>query len=104
MRAATGSIPRAQAAVNAEGRLLGYGVHATGISGWSGRDPSFSQYNRNDPRPLGTCEWGVFADTGDFYARVPEAWNRLNPILRSGFGALAAGANARLDAMRNQDM
>jgi transglutaminase-like putative cysteine protease len=91
---------RAQRKVNFEDRLLGYGVHATGASAWNGRDPTYAQFNRIDPRPLGTREWGVFADVGEFYARVPEAWNRLNPILRVGLGALAAGANFRLDAMR----
>jgi hypothetical protein len=91
---------KAKARLNAEGGLLGYGVHATGSNEWNGRDPSFSQYNINDPRRIGTRVWGSFPDNGTFYASVPDTWNRLNPILRAGFGFFADGANARLNAIR----
>jgi hypothetical protein len=92
--------PTAQERARREGRVMGYGVHVTGTNAWNGFDPSFSQYNVIDPRPLGTRNWGVFEDVGDFYARTPEAWNRLNPLLRASVGAFTRGANAALDAMR----
>lgn len=90
----------AAARVRRESRLLGYGVHATGSNEWNGRSAAFAQYNRLDPRPLGRRHWGVFADVGDFYARADGPWNRLNGLLRTGFGLLAAGANRRADALR----
>ena len=90
----------AQARTLGEGRLMGYGVHATGSNAWDGRSPSFSQYNMLDPRSIGAHRWGVYEDVGDFYDRAANAWNRLNPLLRGGFGALASGANRRADRLR----
>ena len=90
----------AQARSRSEDRLMGYGVHATGSNEWTGRAPSFSQFNQIDPRPIGARAWGVYNDVGDFYARVDNAWNRLNPLLRGAFGTLASGANRRVDRLR----
>lgn len=84
------------------GRVLGWGVHATGSCEWNGVDASFAQYNLNDPRPLGTKRWGVHADVGAFYRDAGRPWNRLNPVLRAGMGVLAARSNATLDAMRGR--
>lgn len=89
-----------QARTGAEGRLMGYGVHSTGHRTWDGRNPSFSQFNILDPRPIHTRVWGVFGDVGDLYTHAPGALNRLNPILRAGMGAFAAGANQRADSLR----
>ena len=90
----------AQTRLIEEGRILGYGVHQTGSNTWSGSSPSFSQFNILDDRTIGTRHWGVFADVEDFYARAEAPWNRLNPILRSGFGVFASQANRRADAIR----
>ncbi len=90
----------AQRRLSAENRLLGYSSHATGSNDWDGVSPSFSQYNMLDPRPIGTKRWGVFADVGDFYARVPDTHNRLNPILRAGVGLLTGSANNRASVLR----
>lgn len=92
--------PKAQARVQKEGGVMGYGVHTAGSCDWNGLDASFAQYNMNDPRPLGRQIWGVHADVGAFYDATPDAWNRLNSVLRAGFGVLAGQANARLDAIR----
>lgn len=80
--------------------VFGYGIHRGGTSDWDTAAPAYSQYNRNAGGRLGAREWGVFADVGDFYARADGSWNRLNFIMRSGFGLLAAGANRRADALR----
>ncbi|MDX2234774.1 MAG: transglutaminase family protein [Hyphomonadaceae bacterium] len=90
----------AQKRLAAEGRLMGYGVHATGANTWDGETPSFAQYNILDPRPIGARTHGVYADVGDFYARAEGVHNRLNPPLRAAFGVLAAGANRNAARVR----
>ena len=90
----------AQARLGSEKRLLGYGVHVTGTNIWDGTSPSYAQYNILDKRTIGQRSWGVFADIGDFYARAERPWNRLNPLLRMGFGMMATSANRRADALR----
>ena len=90
----------AQAKVNKEGRLMGYGVHQTGSSDWDGQNQSFSQFNQLDLRPISTRHWGVYEDVGDFYRRAEYPWNRLNPFLRAGFGTFSAAANRRADRLR----
>lgn len=82
------------------GDLMGHGRHATGTCEWDAETPSFSQYNILDPRPIGERVWGVYADVGDFYAHAPAPHNRMNPLLRAGFGALAAEANSAADRLR----
>lgn len=89
------------ARVQKESRLLGYGVHAAGQMEWDGRSPAFSQFNLLDDRPISTRTWGVYADVVDFYQRAETPWNRLNPLLRGGFGAFAGAANRRADAIRS---
>ena len=83
-----------------EGLLMGYSVHSTGVASWDGQRPAFSQYNMLDPRALGTKVWGIYDDVGDFYARAPGTWNRLNALLRAGIGVLAGSANRRADLIR----
>ena len=92
----------AQAKTKSERRLMGYGVHQTGLNNWDGRDPSFSQYNQLDPRPISTSHWGVYKDVGDFYRNAESPWNRLNPFLRAGFGTFSAGANRRAEKLRQR--
>jgi len=90
----------AQPRILREGRVMGYGVHATGSNDWDGESPSFAQFNMLDERPISTRTFGVFDDVGDFYTRADAPWNRLNMLARTAFGVLAGGANARADAIR----
>jgi transglutaminase-like putative cysteine protease len=90
----------AQKRLNATGGLMGFGVHATGVNTWDGLVPTFSQFNINDPRPIGTRVWGPYRDVADFYARADRPWNKLNGVMRAGVGLLAAGANAKAEALR----
>ncbi len=83
-----------------EDRLLGYGAHQTGVNDWDGKNSSFSQYNMLDSRPLGGKVWGPMTDVGEFYDRVPDAHNRLNPLVRSAFGLITARANRKAEAFR----
>jgi transglutaminase-like putative cysteine protease len=92
----------AQRRLAADNRLLGYSAHATGSNEWDGVSPSFSQYNMLDPRPIGSKRWGVFADVGDFYARVGDTHNRLNAFMRAGVGLITAPANRRADVLRRE--
>jgi transglutaminase-like putative cysteine protease len=91
---------RASARLKAENDLLGYGVHLTGQATWDATAPTFSQFNINDPRPIGTKVWGVFDDVGAFYTQVPDTWNKLNPFLRGAIGLVAVGINQTIEAVR----
>lgn len=91
----------AQRQLSREGRLLGYSAHATGSNEWDGVSPSFSQYNLLDERSIGSRRWGVYADVGDFYARVENTHNRLNAFLRASIGLVAAPANRRAEQLRS---
>ncbi|MEM7059555.1 MAG: transglutaminase family protein [Pseudomonadota bacterium] len=86
--------------VQAESRRFGYGVHVQGTMVWNGTDQTFSQYNLNADHPLGTRTWGVYEDIGAFYAGAEAPWNRLNALVRAGFGLLASDANAKADTLR----
>ena len=92
----------AQRQLAADGRLLGYSAHATGSNDWDGMSASFSQYNILDAHPIGSRRWGVYADVGDFYARVGDTHNRLNALLRAGIGLVVAPANRRADTLRRR--
>lgn len=92
----------AQRQLAAENRLLGYSAHATGSNDWDGVVPSFSQYNILDARPIGSKQWGVYADVGDFYSSARDTHNRLNALLRAGIGLVVAPANRRADALRRR--
>lgn len=92
----------AQKILNEQERLLGFGVHQTGSCDFDGRNPSFSQFNVLDPRPISSKKWGVFEDVGDFYSQTPDAWNRLNSMLRFGFLFVARSANSRAEQIRKQ--
>ena len=94
----------AQSRLQREDRILGYGVHQTGENDWDGQTPSYSQFNQLDPRQISRKYWGAFDDVGAFYRAVPDANNRLNLILRTGFGVLAAQANRAADAMRQSSV
>ena len=89
----------AQAALRAEGRRLGYGVHVEGRYDWDGRKPAFAQFPSDEPR-LSRHRWGVFPDVAAFYESTPAAWNRLTDILRVTFPLAALTGNRAADALR----
>ncbi|MEL6828702.1 MAG: transglutaminase family protein [Pseudomonadota bacterium] len=93
----------AQRRLQQEDRVLGYGAHQTGTLHWDGEQPAFSQFNALDPRPISQRHWGAFQDVGDFYRRVPDTHNRLNPLLRISFELLALQANRAADGLRRMD-
>lgn len=86
--------------LHAQGQRFGHGAHHDGTARWDGISPAYSQYNRLAGGPLGSREWGIFADVGDFYTRADRPWNRLNALMRGGFGLVAATANRRAEALR----
>lgn len=90
----------AVARLRQEKRRFGYGVHVDGQNDWDGASDSFAQYNRIDPVPVGRRVWGVYADVGAFYDRAEGTHNRLNGLLRAGFGVLAGSANRTAEALR----
>jgi transglutaminase-like putative cysteine protease len=92
----------AKARLRREGRVLGYGVHVNGTNEWDGRRPSFAQFNNDGAVRLGSRKPQVFNDVGDFYARRAAPWNRLNWLMRQGFGMLASGGNSAADQLRGQ--
>jgi transglutaminase-like putative cysteine protease len=92
----------AKARLRRESRVLGYGVHVNGTNEWDGRHPSFAQFNNDGTVRLGSRKAQVFNDVGDFYARSTAPWNRLNWLMRQGFGMLASGGNAAADQLRGQ--
>lgn len=85
-----------------EGLAIGYGLHADGRSQWDGRSDAFAQYVQTGRVvPLGTRDHGVHADVGAFYASGAGV-NRLNGLLRIGFGLFAWQANRRIEALRGR--
>ena len=90
----------ASARNRAEGRRFGYGVHTLGTTQWDGTRHAFSQFAHRDDPMIGRRVWGAYADVADFYARAPQSWNRLNPLLRASMGLLAATANRRIAQLR----
>lgn len=92
----------AKSRLRREGRVLGYGVHVNGTNEWDGRRPSFAQYNNDGTVRLGSRKAQVFNDVGDFYARDTAPWNRLNWLMRQGFGMLASGGNSAADQLRGE--
>lgn len=86
----------AQARLRAEGRVLGHGVHRDGTTDWDGRRDAFAQFV--DPSLAGP-DPGPHADIGALVASG-KALNRLGPLLRLAFPALARPANRRIEALR----
>ncbi|MGF1503134.1 MAG: hypothetical protein ACFBSD_15100 [Paracoccaceae bacterium] len=82
----------AQARLRAQGRTAGWGTHRDGTDVF----PGFSQFV---PALRGRV-WGSFEDARQFYDRTEGAWNRVPWLVRLGFGAVVAGANARVARLR----
>jgi hypothetical protein len=87
--------------LEAEGRRFGYGIHREGRLAWDGREPSFSQYVDGAARgEIGRRDFGVHADVAAFYAAVPEAWNRMEPGMRTFFRFAKPSFNGRIQSLR----
>lgn len=90
----------ARARLASENRVLGYGLHADGRSEWDGGSEAFAQFVRNGRWPtLSRRDHGVHRDIGAFI-ESGLAVNRLNALLRIGFGFFAGRANRRIAALR----
>ncbi len=94
---------RAKARLSAEGRVLGYGVHADGLSAWDGQRPSFIQFVRSGARPIAaTRDYGLHDDVMALYAARGPRWNRRSLALRVVFPWAASAANSRIAALRGE--
>ncbi|WP_198372596.1 transglutaminase-like domain-containing protein [Roseomonas rosulenta] len=92
---------RAVARLRAEGRVLGYGAHARGTTGWDGLRPAFCQLvDDGAPPDLTPRDHGVHADARAFVAAVPGAWNRLTLLARLVLPGAARAANRRIASLR----
>ena len=58
----------AQAALERENRVLGYGVHRLGRNDWDGNSDAFAQFVVSDRATISNRDYGIFADTAAFYA------------------------------------
>jgi hypothetical protein len=94
----------AQHRLQAEGGVLGYGVHSKGTIQWTGMAPAFSQFNDDGALQLNTRAPTPYADVGAYYELEPLAWNRLNWVMRQAFGVLAASANATAEGLRQNGL
>lgn len=95
--------PLARAAAErlaAEGRRVGYGIHAAGTSEWDGRTGARIQCVPGSEPAVVLGEHGVFADVGDFYTRATVARNRLGGINRWLIRLGAASINRRIAQVR----
>ncbi len=91
---------KARARLLREGRVLGYGVHRSGVSEWDGQGDAFSQFvDDGTVAGLGNADHGVYADVGAFYDSGLGV-NRLSLPLRIVFGWVSASANARAERLR----
>jgi Transglutaminase-like superfamily len=90
----------ARARLYGEGRTIGYGVHANGVSNWDGASDAFCQYvDDGSQTQLTTIDHGVFTDVGDFYASG-RGINRLGRAERFVFRLAAWSANRRIATLR----
>lgn len=89
--------------LGASNKLLGYGIHRDGTTEWDGLSDSFSQYVNPSNGALTTRDYGIHEDVGAFYASGSGV-NKLNVVLKLGFGYFAKTANSRIDAMRRAGM
>lgn len=96
------ALARAAAArLAAEGRALGWGIHSAGAPRWDGVAPARIQAVE-PPAATGVVlhDHGHFRDVADFYARVPQARNRLTwsraLLIRLG----APGINRSIEQVR----
>ncbi|MEM8485353.1 MAG: transglutaminase-like domain-containing protein [Bacteroidota bacterium] len=91
----------AKAKLDAESKLLGYGIHRNGSSIWDGKTDAFSQFLDDGSIPnLTTTDYGVYSDVNGFYAGGKRA-NNLN-VITGLFVRLAVGpANKKIAALRS---
>lgn len=91
---------RARAALAADGRRIGLGVHVAGTVDWDGRGDAFVQMVDDGTVPgLVARDHGVFADTRAFYAAVAGR-DELAGARRLLIPLLIGTATARADALR----
>ena len=82
-------------------KVLGFGVHLDGTCDWDGQNDAFAQFlNTGRFAMLSTNDHGLFEDVAAFYASGTGV-NKLNPILRLGFGLFVRSANQRIATLRS---
>ncbi len=91
---------RALARCRAEGRAIGYGVHANGTTEWDGRTPAFSQFVDDGAVPdLSDEDFGCFTDLEAFKA-TGRGRNVENVPARIAIRLLTRAANRRVVSLR----
>lgn len=87
--------------LEASAKVLGFGVHADGTCDWDGSNNAFAQFLSSGRfAALSTSDHGVFEDVGAFYS-AGKGVNKLNLLLKLGFGVFARSANQRIAALRD---
>ncbi|MEM1164833.1 MAG: transglutaminase-like domain-containing protein [Planctomycetota bacterium] len=93
----------AQKRLEAEGRLIGYGVHANGTIDWSGTADAFSQFVDDGSSPhFTTRSYGIHSDVISFYRDEPDTWNELSLGMRVLMRVAAPQANRAADRLRTE--
>lgn len=83
-------------------RVAGLGVHRDGTSAWDGRTPAFIQAVPGPTPPNYILrDHGVFESIQDFYAKTPNARNRLGFTTRIALALGAGSINRRIESVRN---
>ena len=85
-----------------ERKTIGYGIHRNGDFTWDGQSNRFSQFVDDKIfSRLTTKDYGVFEDVGAFY-ESGNGVNKLNFLVRAGFGLFTRSINQRIEAVRNE--
>lgn len=92
---------QSQSRLREENRVIGYGVHVSGVSTWDGTSDAYSQFLNNGEHPaLTKQDHGIYRDVTEFYADGKRN-NRLNTFTRLAFPLFAATANRRIASLRD---
>ena len=91
---------QALAKLEAEGQLLGYGIHAQGRRYWSGLQAAHGQYADADPASLPLIDFGVHHDPQMFYASKPRLLDQNSWVTRAKWSIAARLINRRTQQLR----
>jgi transglutaminase-like putative cysteine protease len=81
---------------------LGFGVHAMGDQGWTGRNHAHAQYHSADPSSLPVVDWGVAHDPAHFYADESHAALRHTFMVRVKWMLGAQIVNRKVEQIRQR--
>ena len=89
--------------LNAENKLLGYGIHRDGSYEWDAINDSFSQYLKNDTyHSFSTKKPQLFLDTQSFYRDDKNPWNKFGFFQRLFFRVYSPVVNRRIREIREE--